>query len=341
MIATLLSRRLALLAPAVLGALLAQAQPEPLKLGKPDPNDFKAEAFRGDSAAAAVVLCDYGATRFRVNGHSFPFEPDRVTRVKILKKAGYDAATVLVPLYHRNNSEEKISGLRGTTYNLVNGEVQKAKLETGQAFTEERTANVRMRKFTLPDVREGSVIEYAYTVTSDFLVNLQDWTFQGPYPVRWSEYRAAIPEYFDYKMLMQGYVPLEVNTHEESSGQYTIHTEANFDLQGNRESSSNDVITGRVTNYRWAMKNVPALREEPFMTTTDDYVARLDFELAGERMPGHAYEPVLDSWEKINLDLLANEDFGRQLDRGNFLKEQMQALAAKHPDPARRAAATG
>jgi len=203
-----------------------------------------------------------------------------------------------------------------------------------------------VRRFTLPDVRAGSVVEYAYTVTSDFLVNLQDWTFQGPYPVRWSEYRAAIPEYFDYKMLMQGYVPLEVSTHEESSGQYTVHTEGGFTESGGgfrggavREAATNDVLTGRVTNYRWAMKNVPVLREEPFMTTTDDYVARLDFELAGERMPGQAYQPVLNSWEKINADLLADDDFGQQLGRGSFLKEPMQALAAKHPDPAQRAAA--
>ena len=343
---TLPCRRLVLLVPALLGGLLARAQTEPVKLGKPDPLDFKAESFRGDSAAAAVVLCDYGTTRFRLNGTRFQFETDRVTRIKILKKAGYEAATVLVPLYHRNGAEEKLTGLRGTTYNLVGGQVQKAKLETGQVFVEERTANVRVRKFTLPDVREGSVIEYAYSVTSDFLVNLQDWTFQGPYPVRWSEYRAAIPEYFDYKMVMQGYLPLEVNTKEEGSGQYTAHTEGGFTENGGgiqggnvREAASNDVITGRVTNYRWAMKDVPVMREEPYMTTTDDYVARLDFELAGERMPGQAYHPVLNSWEKINSELLADDDFGQQLDRGGFLKEQMQALTAKYPDPAQRAAA--
>ena len=339
MVATLLCRRLALLAPAVLGGLLAQAQPEPIKLGKPDPQDFKAESFRGDSAAAAVVLCDLGTTRFRLSGSSFQLETERVTRVKILKKAGYDAATVLVPLYHRNNSEEKITSLRGTTYNLVGGQMQKTKLDASKTFTEERTANVRVRKFTLPDVHEGSVIEYAYTVTSDFLFNLQDWAFQGPYPVRWSEYRASIPEYFDYKMLMQGYVALAVNTHEDGSDQYNLHSQGGFDDRGNREAASSEIITARLINYRWAMKDVPLLREEPFMTTTDDYVARIDFELAGQRIPGQGYHAVADTWEKINSELLADDNFGQQLDRGNFLKEPMQALAAKYPDPALRAAA--
>ncbi|OGX82219.1 DUF3857 domain-containing protein [Hymenobacter coccineus] len=323
---TLAARRWALLLPALLATTGALAQTEPIKLGKTDPLDFKAESFVGDSAAAAVVLCDYGTTRFRVNsdGNSFQFETERITRIKILKKAGYDAATVLVPLYHRNNSEERLSALRGTTYNMVGGQLQKTKLDISKAFVEDRTANLRVRKFTLPDVREGAVIEYAYTVTSDFLVNLQDWSFQGPYPVRWSEYRAAIPEYFDYKMLMQGYLPLALSTREEGNGQYTVHTAGGFTDGGNfrggsgREAASNDVLTGRVTNYRWAMKDVPVLRDEPYTTTADDYVARLDFELAGTRMPGQAYRPVLDTWEKINSELLASETLGCSLAAAAF-----------------------
>ena len=326
----------------------ARAQPEPIKFGKPDPKDLTAAPFASDSAAAAVVLCDYGTTRFQLKEHSFQLVTDRVTRIKILRKAGYDAATVLVPLYHRGANEERLTDLRGVTFNLVNGQVVKAKLDGGNTFTEERTANQRVRKFTLPDVREGSVIDYAYSVTSDFLFNFQDWTFQRDIPVRWSEYRAAIPEYFDYKMLVQGYHALAVNTREEGSGQFTLHTQGGFEPGGMslnnpngaaHTASSNDIITTRLTNHRWAMKDVPAFREEPYMTTADDYLDRIDFELAGERMPGQAYHNVAGTWEKINQELLADDNFGLQLDRGNFLKDQLAALPAQFPDPAARAAA--
>ena len=209
----------AAVAAVLFSAFVAQAQPEPIKFGKPDPKDFTEAPFVGDSAAAAVVLCDFGTTSFQLKGSSFQLVTDRVTRIKILKKSGYDVATVEVPLYHRGSDEEKLSSLRGITYNLVKGQVVKTKLDGTNMFTEERTPNVRVRKFTLPDVREGAVIEYAYSVTSDFLFNFQDWTFQREIPVRWSEYRASIPEYFDYKMLVQGYHPLAVNTKEDNTGQ--------------------------------------------------------------------------------------------------------------------------
>jgi hypothetical protein len=340
----LLLARPLLLGSALLVSLLAQAQTEPIKFGKIDPKDLSAAPFVGDSAASAVVLCDYGTTRFHLVGTDFQLITDRITRIKILKKSGYDAATVLIPLYHQSDNQEKLTGLRGFTYNLVNGQVQKTKLDASQTFTEERTSNLRVRKFTMPEVHEGSVVEYSYSVTSDFLFNFQDWTFQREIPVRWSEFRASIPEYFDYKMLLQGYYPLAARKQTENSAQYVMHTESELTpgmnaKDGGRTAGSTDVIVARVTDYQWAMQDVPAFRDEPFMTTANDYVARIDFEMAGTKFPGRPYRPVASTWEKINSDLLGDDNFGLQLERGNFLKPQMEALAAKYPDVAARTAA--
>ncbi|MGY3089715.1 transglutaminase-like putative cysteine protease [Hymenobacter sp. UYAg731] len=330
------------LAALVLASLTAQAQTEPIKFGKPDPKDFTAAPFVGDSAAAAVVLCDYGTTNFQYNNNDFQLISERTTRIKILKKAGYDAATVEIPLYHRGDSQEKISGLRGTTYNLVNGQVVKTKLDGTNTFTEDRTANVRVRKFTLPDVREGSVIEFNYTVISDFLFNFQDWTFQRDIPVRWSEFRANIPEYFHYKMLQQGYHALAVQSQSESAMQFTVHTAGGFTGSGmatTREAGSSDAVSTRSTSYDWAMKDVPAFRDEPYMTTSEDYLDRISFQLAGEQFPNQPYRNVSGTWAKIDMELLSSDDFGAQLDRGGFLKDQIVPLVAKYPDLLARAAA--
>jgi hypothetical protein len=331
------------------GPAAGQKLPAPvveIKFGKPEPADFIAKNFVADSAAPAVVLYDFGSTQFRLNGASFQLETERVTRIKVLKKAGYDVATIEVPLYHQGTSEEKLVGLKGFTYNEVGGKLEKIKLDTDKSFTEERTKNVRVRKFTLPNVREGAVIEYAYTVTSDFLFNFQDWTFQREIPTRWSEFRASIPEYFDYKMLMQGYEPLALQTQEQGTTQYTLHTSGGFVDEGGgfnagsgRVAASNENIAARATTYHWAMKDVPALRDEPYMTTMRDYVARINFELAGERMPGQPYHNVAGTWKKINTDLLSSDEFGGQLGRAGFLEAALKPLVAQYPDPAARAAA--
>ncbi|GGF20802.1 DUF3857 domain-containing protein [Hymenobacter cavernae] len=325
--------------------LTAYGQADPIKFGKPDPQDFEAKNFVADSAAEAVILCDFGRSRFEMMENDFKVVYDRVLRIKILKKSGYDWATLKVPLYKKDKQEEKLVNLRGYTYNMVNGQLTKDKLESSAVFSEQRSTNTSVRKFTLPNVRVGSVIEVAYTVNSDFLFNFQDWQFQHSIPVRWSEYRAGIPEYFDYKMLMQGYEALTVQERTENTGQFTIRFAGGFTGESSwsggsgRQAASSETVTARVTNYRWAMQNVPAFNDEPFMTTSDDYVSRIDFELAGVQWPNEAYRSVAATWEKINTSLLDDETFGAQLKRGGFLKEKVAAIMAQHTDLGARVAA--
>jgi hypothetical protein len=327
----------------LLGTTRAQAQAAPLKFGQIDPKDLTAAPFVGDSAASAVVLCDYGVTGIQYIQNEFKLVSERTTRIKILKKAGFDLAKVEIPLYHRVEDAEKISSLKGMTYNLVDGKVAKTKLDVGtNAFSEERTPNVRVRKFSLPDVREGSVIEYSYTVISDFFFNFQDWTFQAEVPVRWSEFRANIPEYFQYKKAMQGYHALEVQTQDENMMQVTEHYAGSFtsnSSDASRQASSTATATVRVTNFRWVMKDVPAFRDEPFMTTANDYVDRISFQLAGLQMPQQGYQAVAGSWPKVEMELLADDNFGQQMNRGGFLKDKVLPLVAQYPDVRARAAA--
>ena len=91
----------AALATVLLAAGAARAQ-EPIKFGKPDPKDFTAAPFMGDSAATAVVLCDFGTTSFQLKGSSFQLVTERITRIKILKKAGYGRSTAVPPGYSYN-----------------------------------------------------------------------------------------------------------------------------------------------------------------------------------------------------------------------------------------------
>ena len=330
--------------PVLLGIWLAigtvQAQPDPIKFGQPDPKDFTATPFVGDSAAAAVVLCDYGRSRLKGLGGGFQVIFERVTRIKILKKSGYGEATVEIPLYHRDDDQEKVSNLRGFTYNLVNGVVEKTKLEPSGAFMEKRTPNVNVQKFTLPNVREGAVVEYAYTLTSDFLFNFQDWTFQHTIPVRWSEYRVSIPVFYRYKIIYQGSQAFFID--KPGMGSTTLIVDNKIPSGGGLsagQTAGNLTISAPTEDHQWVLKNVPAFEAEPYMTTAQDYVSRLDFELTGEQWPDSPYHDLTGNWSKINERLLQADDFGGRLARPGFLSDQVQGLAVKHSDLVARTAA--
>jgi hypothetical protein len=301
---SLLCCRTLLLAAATLGGHLALAQPEPLKFGKLDLKDFNAKPLPADSAAEAVVLAEFGRASVIANAaDNFQSELEVVVRIKIQKKAGFDWATVQVPLY----GHQRLYNLKGYTYNLLNGQLVKSKLEDDNKFTEDIARQLRLRKFTMPNVREGSVIEYSYSVIAEHSTGLPGWSFQRTIPTRWSEYRTSVPDWFDYKTLMQGYLPLDVRERTEGSTIIAQHPV-------------------RTTESRWVMKDVPALVKEPFITTLDDYESRIDFEISSLVIPGVMTRDVTRTWEKVEATLLEDEQFGQQLGRGGFLKDELAKL---------------
>lgn len=258
-----------------------------------------------DTSAAAVILSDYGVSFFRTSG-SVKLMFERRTRIKILKKSGYDWANVEVPLYQQGTRRETVSGVKGYTYNLENGKVIKDKLEQSAVFEERQSENRSTKKFTMPNVKEGSVIEYSYTVTSDFIYNLQEWEFQHTIPTVWSEYRAKIPQYFDYKTLQHGY--------------HKLH-----DPRDKYDSNTN--------GYRWIMVDLPALREEKYITTLRDYQAKIEFELQMLHVPGKESQVMTGDWGQVIDELLREERFGSQLNRKGFFKNDIAAIVERHKTP--------
>src|SRR5207253_9793998 len=113
--------------------------------------------------------------------------------------------------------------------------------------------NIVLKKFTLPALKEGCIIEMSYTVISDFLFHLQPWTFQNVNPCLWSEYNADIPSFFTYIPLSQGYQTYFVNTQSSTEVKYTFRDEATVQpgLNGGRIPGENWEIKGELNRHRW------------------------------------------------------------------------------------------
>src|SRR5690606_34015999 len=131
-------------------------------------------------SATAAVLCDFGESNLKFDqNQGFFLVFERLTRIKILKRDGYDHANFEIPLYTGNAEyREKLSGLKVVTYNLVNGKIEETRVSNSAVFQEAFNENYDIVKVAAADVREGSVVEITYTITTSSTANLQDWTFQ-------------------------------------------------------------------------------------------------------------------------------------------------------------------
>jgi len=149
------------------------------------------------------------------------------------------------------------------------GAMVETKAKSESFIKEKFDTNLNFTKVTWPNVREGSIIEITYRITSDFLFNFQDWEFQTSIPTRWSEYRARIPEYFNYEKYMQGYVSLNVVENEMASSSFTVNSShRNGGGAFNAPTSTSftqDKVEYQEARFRWAAKDIPAFKKEPFM----------------------------------------------------------------------------
>jgi transglutaminase-like putative cysteine protease len=317
-----------------------QAQTQPAKFGKLDDAELTMRVYEQDTSAAAVVLSDVGYSYFTYN-KGFKINFERHTRIKILKKSGYEAANVVVPYYQRNSKKENVYSIKGYTYNQEGDKVTKDKLEGKAVFDEQTSENWFAKKFTMPNVKEGSVIEYSYTITSDFLYNLREWEFQSTIPVAYSEYKVRIPEYFNYKQEQQGYLRFDVSTSERGKERFTVRWDAEITpgLGGGRTPGGSAEVDADNVTHRWVIKNAPALRPELYITTIRDYQSKIDFELQSVKYPGQLPQVMTGNWEQVVQDLMKEERFGSQLNRKGFFKNEVAAIAAKYTQPEQQMAA--
>ncbi len=308
----------------------AQAQKPQIKFGEIPMEDLKMTIYDRDSSASAVILADLGESKIIYSQNTgFVLIFERTTRIKFLRKDGFEWATFTVPLYHDGGDDEKFSGLKAVTYNLENNKIVETKLKNDAIFKEKFNANVDLMKITLPNVREGSIVEISYRVNSDFLFNFQDWEFQSTIPVRWSEYRASIPEFYNYDKYMQGYIGLDVNENKEVPTSITLTSkERPGGWAGGATEFYQDKIDFKESRFRWAAHNVPAFKAEPFITTSKDYISKINFELAYIKFPDQPIKPIMGSWEEINKKYSESENFGKEVTGNGFLKKTVEELTA-------------
>lgn len=324
--------------------LFASGQDPDIKFGKVSDEELKMHIYPQDSSASAVVLSDIGYTRFIYNQASgIKLEFTRHTRIKILTSDGYDYANVEIPLYRDGSEKEGITGVKGYTYNLIDGKEKKEKLKNSSEFVEKYSENYDIFKFTMPAVQVGSVLEYEYTITSDFLFNLQDWEFQQEIPVVWSEYKVAIPEYFHYKQFQRGYYPLAIHETGNESGTFNFSSKSRSGGNGFRNGQvhtqySNHALNFTVHTERFVATDVPALYEEPYITTMNDYVMKVSFELSSIQFPGETMKIYTRSWEDIDEELLDAEQFGGIVDKKGTLKKTADELTTGVPEDLKKLA---
>ncbi|MNK11382.1 hypothetical protein D3C87_294230 [compost metagenome] len=311
-----MNKRIALIACLLVIGTFSFAQEKPskpktFKYGKLSLEEFDTKVSGADSAASAIALFDVGRGYFELSPKTgdFVYVFERHTRYKIINKTGYDYANLELQFYKQNTGETKLDNMEAATYNLEGGKIITSKLGKDAKFSEKQDKNYTLKKFALPNVKEGSIVEYKYKISSDFIFTLRSWYFQRAIPTLYSEYDITIPEYYKYKENAAGYVFL--NPKRDITNQ-------SFFFNG-------QTLTLQSVHLHYQAEDIPGLKKENYITTMEDYVSKVGFELSSISIPGQVYKEFTSSWPKIVKGLKDEENFGLFINkRGNsktLLKE--------------------
>lgn len=313
--------------------MLAAQDKSPVKYGKVSPEEFKTR-YDLDTGAAAVVLADVGSSEFESGRDDFIQLFKHHRRIHILRKSGYEEANIDIDLYFQGAREESLSNLKASSYNLENGKVVETKLESKSVFTEKVDRNIIRKRFTLPAVREGTIIEYSYTINSEFPTYLRPWAFQTiNMPVIWSEYEVSLPEYYEYLFLSQGYNSFHIKNSKDSRKSF------NFTVGGSSTGPSQSVtVTPGVTTHRWVMKDVPPLKEESFVTTLKNHISYIEFQLSAVRFPETPVRNIMGNWPKFMEDMIKDDEYAGELSKANnYMSDDVKRLSAGAQSPKEKA----
>ena len=171
------------------------------KFGKVSIEELQETEHKVDPSVNAAILHREYKTRFEYAEHEGFFLITEVfERIKIYKKEGFNWANKKVRLYQGSgSSREEISSLKGYTYFLEGSKIQEVKLKKDGIFEEKLNKYNKLKKFTMPNLKEGCVIEYKYTIKSPFTSNIDAYRFQETIPVNSVKMDFKTPEYLNYK----------------------------------------------------------------------------------------------------------------------------------------------
>jgi len=298
-----------------------------LKYGKITPEEIEMKSCAIDSSANAVVLGAIGDISFRISNNDIVTVFNKYIRVKIFNKEGFDEGNFRIHLFKNNSSKEKTTSIKGTVYNMVDGKLEKTRLNNDNIFRDELDKNHDIVKVTMPDIKEGSIIDFEYSIESPFFYNLNPWYFQSGIPTLYSEYTANIIEWYHYKNWMEGYHTIN-KTETTNTEKFMFRVEAKIDHQGRTPGQTVD-FDAEVTHMKYTAENVPAFKNEPRITTPQDYLSSIQFELQSTKYPWDVYKPYTKDWESVNKTLLEDENFGYTLKNDGHLKDIAESLTLK------------
>ena len=273
------------------------------KFGKPTDEEMSMTVYAPDPDADAVKLYSNTDVQFDFMVDDFWVVYRVKERVKVLKPEGASAADVTIVFYDPQGSSngDRISG---------DGKVVRSKL-TGDLKSKERVDKYYSQvKFSIPNVKVGTVIEYEFQRQSPYIYTISDWDAQCAMPVFFTEYTITIPEWFNFNTAMHGRATITGSRKDDTF----------------KAVLPGGLLTCAATAHHFEGKELPAVKDDDYIWCVDDFMTKVEHDLRSINISGSYYKNFQSTWEDVDKMMMGDEDFGKYFNMDNPLAKEQADL---------------
>lgn len=300
---------------------------QPKKFGKVSKENLNLSFSKADSNSNAVVLFDFAKYSIQ---KEFKYLVERHKRIKILSSRGIDHATYEI-FYNPTKYDQDLEKVEAYTFNLNSkNKVEKKKLDKDDIFYEDNYGGWKVVRFTMPDAKEGSIIDIRYEIELGSAGQLPNWYFDSELPVKWSELVVEIPTFHRFDLISRVNKRPDIAEIEDKMVGIKYKYQSNSSTSYGGGGGQDLRMDAPAQRFRWVMKDNPALLYEPYVSSLENYRSYIFLQFKGVEIPNYNIKTEYNkSWEKIAKDLMDDEEYGKQI----VSERWSQKLAEDLTDP--------
>ncbi|WP_169313457.1 DUF3857 domain-containing protein [Aequorivita sublithincola] len=276
------------------------------RFGKPTQEEFALKKYEPEPDSPGIILYESGNYYVKSVGLGIYLVKEIYRKIKVFDAKKFDYSTVEISYYEGNSwSKEEILEYEAITHN---GTEQSVVSESGFFKTQE-TGSIKTLKFTFPNVQDGSILEYKYTILSPFFYYLNGWEFQHELPTIYSLFQTILPVNLKYNRILYGDQELAIKN---------LSLKEKGCLLPDKSKVDSEV-------HLYAMENIPSFTEENYMLAKKNYVSKLVYEpLSFRSFQIDWREQVFTrNWKDVDKRFENDDDFGEQLNQNNYFRRKI------------------
>ncbi len=242
---------------------------------------------------------------------------DNLVRIRVLSADQLEiaeASLVGIPYYFKDDIES-IENLEAITHHP---DGSRTRFDPENRRTVDLNSRYKIIEFEMPEVREGSIIEYKYTLSRRYIEELPSFYFSHRVPTSKAVLYLKNSDFIRYETVPQ-HVDFELSYEEHRVDTSSVPLVFTYDRPP------------PVFIQEWNAEDIPAVDVSSYISSIDDIRAQLKFQISEFGIPR---QPLENSWEFVAAQIQRNrnpyeqiEEYGQLAELGREISSSSGSLA--------------